>query len=112
MRAPDILKKVAGFVLKMGGTNDHIAITFRQAGKPCLIAGDHFYQPENNAPVTLVAGSFKGTEGACLVSGNQTAEWLAVVPSSMRIMNQPAISHINIGRRTQLLSDHRMALPG
>ncbi|MDD7804220.1 MAG: DUF4116 domain-containing protein, partial [Endozoicomonas sp. (ex Botrylloides leachii)] len=77
MLEPDVLNKVGGFVLAMGGTNDHIAITMRQAGKPCLIVGEQLPQLNKSDPVTLVAGSFNGTEGACVVLGNQVSEWLA-----------------------------------
>ena len=77
MLEPDVLKKVGGFVLAMGGTNDHVAITLRQAGKPCLIAGKQFRQPQDSNPVTLVAGNFQGTEGACVVPGDLEAELLA-----------------------------------
>ncbi|WP_253705262.1 DUF4116 domain-containing protein [Endozoicomonas ascidiicola] len=72
-----MLKRVGGFVLAMGGTNDHVAITLRQAGKPCLIAGEQYRQPQDRSTVTLVAGNFQGTEGACIVPGDQAAEWLA-----------------------------------
>ncbi len=70
----DVLKCVGGFILKNGGTNDHVAITLRQAGIPCLLAGEQFKEPDGSE-VTLVSGLFHGEKGAYLLSGNHTEDW-------------------------------------
>ncbi|WP_422133553.1 DUF4116 domain-containing protein [Endozoicomonas sp. ALD040] len=80
MLAPDILKRLGGCVFKQGGTNDHVAITLRQAGIPCLLAGCQYSEAlrqSSGQQVTLVAGSFAGSPGACLLSGDQSAYWQA-----------------------------------
>ncbi|WP_067586832.1 PEP/pyruvate-binding domain-containing protein [Endozoicomonas ascidiicola] len=72
----EVLKRVAGFVFREGGSNDHVAITLRQAEKPCLVAGDNFYQPDPGTErVTLVAGSFDGDGAAVVLEGDQSALW-------------------------------------
>ncbi|WP_448216835.1 DUF4116 domain-containing protein [Endozoicomonas sp. 2B-B] len=85
MLAPDILKRLGGCVFKQGGTNDHVAITLRQAGIPCLLAGCQYSQAlrqSSGQQVTLVAGSFAGSPGACLLTGDQSAFWQANSTSS------------------------------
>ncbi|WP_422133554.1 DUF4116 domain-containing protein [Endozoicomonas sp. ALD040] len=80
MLAPDILKRLGGCVFKQGGTNDHVAITLRQAGVSCLLAGSQYSEAlrqSSGQQVTLVAGSFVGSPGACLLSGDQSAYWQA-----------------------------------
>ncbi|WP_299731251.1 DUF4116 domain-containing protein [uncultured Endozoicomonas sp.] len=76
MIEPDVLKRVGGFILKDGGTNDHVAITLRQAGIPCLLAGDQFKVPDGS-DLTLVAGLFNKEKGAYLLPGDQTEVWKA-----------------------------------
>ncbi|WP_422137860.1 DUF4116 domain-containing protein [Endozoicomonas sp. ALC020] len=77
MLAPDILKRLGGCVFKQGGTNDHVAITLRQAGIPCLVAGSQYSEAASGQQVTLVAGSFSGSPGAYLLTGDQSAFWEA-----------------------------------
>ena len=80
MLAPEILQRAGGFVFRQGGTNDHVAITLRQAGVPCLLAGPQYAEAATNAngqQVTLVAGTFADAPGAYLLGGDQTAYWQA-----------------------------------
>ena len=77
MLEADFLKRAGGFVLKQGGVNDHVAITLRQVGKPCLIAGDNFHTPTSSNPVTLVAGNFTNGKVAFVVEGDQSTSWLS-----------------------------------
>ena len=80
MLAPEILQRAGGFVFQQGGTNDHVAITLRQAGVPCLLVGSQYSEALTNASgqqVTLVAGSFVNTSGAFLLKGDQSAYWQA-----------------------------------
>ena len=80
MLAPEILQHAGGFVFRQGGTNDHVAITLRQAGVPCLLAGPQYAEAATNAngqQVTLVAGTFADDSGAYLLEGDQTAYWQA-----------------------------------
>ena len=73
---PHVLKKVNGFILRTGGVNSHFAITARQQGKPCLVAGDNYQIPKNKNRVTLLAGNFKGEAGACVLEGEHQPYWL------------------------------------
>lgn len=85
MLAPDILQQAGGFVFRQGGTNDHVAITLRQAGIPCLLAGPQYSGALTNAlgqQATLVAGSFAGNPGAYLLKGDQSAHWKAASTTS------------------------------
>ena len=80
MLAPEILQRAGGFVFQQGGTNDHVAITLRQAGVPCLLAGPQYAEAATNAngqQITLVAGTFADDPGAYLLKGDQTAYWQA-----------------------------------
>ena len=74
MLEPDILKRAAGFVFATGGTNDHVAITLRQAEKPCLLAGGQYptLTAHNSEPATLACARFNGTPGAFVVTGDLT----------------------------------------
>ncbi|WP_422133559.1 DUF4116 domain-containing protein [Endozoicomonas sp. ALD040] len=94
MLAPDILKRLGGCVFNQGGTNDHVAITLRQAGIPCLLAGSQYpeaLRQSSGQQVTLVAGSFAGSPGACLLNGDQSAFWQAHSTSSRQdIISSPA----------------------
>ena len=89
MLTPDILQHVGGFVFRQGGTNDHVAITLRQAGVPCLLAGSqysaaltHASADANGQQITLVAGNFVDSSGAYLLTGDQSAYWQAVTTTS------------------------------
>ncbi|WP_067581801.1 PEP/pyruvate-binding domain-containing protein [Endozoicomonas ascidiicola] len=73
MLAPDVLGKVSGFVFEQGGTGDHVAITLRQAGKPCFIADDKPVIVDGNI-ATLACGEFNGQSGGFLLSGEQAYE--------------------------------------
>ena len=42
MLEPEHLGRAAGFVFAEGGTNNHVAISLRQAGKPCLLVGEQY----------------------------------------------------------------------
>ena len=74
MLEPDVLKRAAGFVFATGGTNDHVAITLRQAEKPCLLAGDQYQAlaTHNDEQATLAYARFNGTSGAFVVTGDLT----------------------------------------
>ncbi|WP_299735084.1 PEP/pyruvate-binding domain-containing protein [uncultured Endozoicomonas sp.] len=73
MLAPDVLGKVSGFVFEQGGTGDHVAITLRQAGKPCIIADDKPVIVDGNI-ATLACGEFNGQSGGFLLNGEQPYE--------------------------------------
>ena len=74
MLEPQYLKRAAGFVFATGGTNDHVAITLRQAEKPCLLAGDQYQAlaTHNDEQATLACARFNGTPGAFVVTGDFT----------------------------------------
>ena len=73
MLAPDVLSKASGFVFEQGGTGDHVAITLRQAGKPCIIA-DEKPAVMGGTIATLACGEFNGQSGGFLLEGEQTYE--------------------------------------
>lgn len=80
MLAPDILQRLGGFVFRLGAINGHVAIALRQAGKPCLLAGEQFSPAVDHASgqqVTLLVGSFAGEPGAYLLKGDHSAHWQA-----------------------------------
>ncbi|MDP0562886.1 MAG: DUF4116 domain-containing protein [Candidatus Endonucleobacter sp. (ex Gigantidas childressi)] len=94
MLEPAFLNRAGGFVLQDGGTNDHVAITLRQKGKPCLLAGRQFQQPDSpTVSVTLVAGNFNGITGAYVLAGDQTQEW-STRQASVNQDYEPAIQAI------------------
>ena len=75
MLEPQCLKRAAGFVFATGGTNDHVAITLRQAEKPCLLAGDQYRAlATHNGQATLACARFNGTPGAFVVAGDLTGK--------------------------------------
>ena len=76
MLTPEFLKRAGGFVLKNVGMNDHVAITLRQAGKPCLMTNTPFDPPPPPKLATLIAGQFNGAAGAVLIGGDKSQEWL------------------------------------
>ncbi|MDD7805903.1 MAG: PEP/pyruvate-binding domain-containing protein [Endozoicomonas sp. (ex Botrylloides leachii)] len=70
MLTPEVANHVSGFIFEQGGTGDHVAITLRQAGKPCIIA-DNKPAVINGDIATLVCGEFNGQSGGFLVNGGQ-----------------------------------------
>ena len=74
MLEPQYLKRAAGFVFATGGTNDHVAITLRQAEKPCLLAGDQYpaVADYDSKQATLAYARFNGTPDAFVVTGDIT----------------------------------------
>ena len=74
MLEPQCLKRAAGFVFATGGTNDHVAITLRQAEKPCLLAGDQYpaVADHDGKQATLAYARFNGTPSAFVVTGDFT----------------------------------------
>ncbi|WP_163370400.1 PEP/pyruvate-binding domain-containing protein [Endozoicomonas acroporae] len=81
MLVPEILQRLGGLVFRLGTINGHVAIALRQAGKPCLLAGEQFSTAEAAASgqqVTLLVGSFAGKPGAYLLKGDHSAYWQAV----------------------------------
>nr|WP_286198284.1 DUF4116 domain-containing protein [Salinisphaera sp. G21_0] len=96
MLAPEILQRLGGCVFSQGGTTDHVAITLCQAGIPCLVAGSQYSEALTQASgqqVTLVVGSFSGSPGAYLQTGDQSAYWEANSTSSGQdTISSPATS--------------------
>ena len=76
MLAPEYLGQAAGFVFATGGCNDHVAITLRQAGKPCLLAGEDYQTvtAHQGQQTTLVCARFNGTAQAFIVAGDFSAQ--------------------------------------
>ena len=76
MLVPEYLGRAAGFVFATGGCNDHVAITLRQAGKPCLLAGEHYQgvATHQGQQTTLVCARFNGTPQAFIVAGDFSAQ--------------------------------------
>ena len=74
MLEPQCLKRAAGFVFATGGTNDHVAITLRQAERPCLLAGDQYpaVADYDSKQATLACARFNGTPSAFVVTGDLT----------------------------------------
>ncbi len=73
MLLPETLKKVSGFVFEQGGTGDHVAITLRQAGRPCIIT-DQKPAIKRDMIATLACGEFNGQSGGFLLEGKQAFE--------------------------------------
>ena len=76
MLAPENLRRAAGFVFAAGGSNDHVAIALRQAGKPCLLAGGHYpaASTRHGRQATLACARFNGTPEAFIVEGDLSAQ--------------------------------------
>ena len=76
MLVPEYLSRAAGFVFATGGCNDHVAITLRQAGKPCLLVGEHYQgvTTHQGQQTTLVCARFNGTPQAFIVGGDFSAQ--------------------------------------
>ena len=77
MLRADVLAKLRGVVFKRGGHNDHIAITLRQAGLPCMLVSEPQWWPgAAPEPVTLVCGQFQKNDGGFLLAGDLQRELL------------------------------------
>ena len=76
MLEPEYLGRAGGFVFAAGGSNDHVAITLRQAGKPCLLAGKQYpaVSTHHGQQATLACARFNETPQAFLVEGDFSAE--------------------------------------
>ena len=72
MLDPEYLGRAGGFVFAAGGSNDHVAITLRQAGKPCLLA--EYPSVNCDQQATLACARFNGTPQAFLVAGDLSAQ--------------------------------------
>ena len=84
MLEPDVLKWAAGFVFATGGTNDHVAITLRQAEKPCLLADGQYpaLTAHNREQATLACARFNGVPCAFVVTGDLTEKLISHRSSS------------------------------
>ena len=73
---PECLRRAAGFVFAAGGSNDHVAISLRQAGKPCLLAGEQYpvVTARYGQQATLACARFNGTPQAFIVEGDFSAQ--------------------------------------
>ena len=77
MLRADVLARLRGVVFKRGGHNDHIAITLRQAGVPCMLVSEPQWWPGvAPEPVTLVCGQFQKSDGGFLLAGDLQQELL------------------------------------
>ena len=72
MLEPEYLQRAGGFVFAAGGSNDHVAITLRQAGKPCLLA--KYSGVTCGQQATLVCARLNGLSEAFLVAGDLSAQ--------------------------------------
>ena len=77
MLRADVLARLRGVVFKRGGRNDHIAITLRQAGLPCMLVNQPQWWPGAvPEPVTLVCGRFQKQDGGFILAGDLQQELL------------------------------------
>ncbi|WP_422449851.1 MULTISPECIES: DUF4116 domain-containing protein [unclassified Endozoicomonas] len=78
--APEVLAKVRGVVFNKWANNDHISISLRQEGIPCVGINQPQWWPDNGAPewVTLVCGKFQKESGGFLLSGDREQELLSL----------------------------------
>ena len=77
MLRADVLAKLRGVVFKRGGRNDHIAITLRQAGVPCMLVSEPQWWPgAAPEPVTLVCGQFQKHDGGFILASDLQQELL------------------------------------
>ena len=76
--APEVLAKTKGVVLKKGARNDHISISLRQAGVPCILVDKPQWWPgvDSERHVTLICGQFQKRPGGFLLSGDREQELL------------------------------------
>ena len=91
MLEPDVLKRAAGFVFATGGTNDHVAITLRQAEKPCLLADGQYpaLTAHKGEQATLACARFNGAPCAFVVTGDLTEKLASHRSSSPAIFDVP-----------------------
>ena len=91
MLEPQCLKRAAGFVFATGGTNDHVAITLRQAEKPCLLAGGQYptLTAHDGEQATLACVRFNGAPRAFVVTGDLTEKLASHRSSSPAIFDVP-----------------------
>ncbi|USE35937.1 DUF4116 domain-containing protein [Endozoicomonas sp. SCSIO W0465] len=91
MLEPECLERAAGFVFAAGGTNDHVAITLRQAEKPCLLAGDQYptVAAQDGQQATLACARFNGSPGAFVVAGDLTGELASHRSTSYAFSDEP-----------------------
>ena len=92
MLEPDLLKRAAGFVLATGGTNDHVAITLRQAEKPCLLVGDQYpaVADHDSKQATLAYARFNGAPAAFIVTGDLTEKLASHSTASSAFSDVPS----------------------
>ena len=92
MLEPDVLKRAAGFVFATGGTNDHVAITLRQAEKPCLLAGDQYpaVADHDSEQATLAYARFNGSPAAFIVTGDLTEKLASHSTASSAFSDVPS----------------------
>ncbi|MBO9496788.1 DUF4116 domain-containing protein [Thalassotalea sp. G20_0] len=71
--APEVLKKTKGVVFNKWANNDHISISLRQEGIPCVGIKQPQWWPGNDAQewVTLVCGKFQKESGGFLLPGDR-----------------------------------------
>ncbi|WP_257265450.1 DUF4116 domain-containing protein, partial [Endozoicomonas sp. ONNA2] len=72
MLDPEFLKRVGGFVIARGGSNDHVAIIMRQAGITLMLAGEQYKTVAAQAgqQATLACARFCDEPGAFIVTGD------------------------------------------
>ncbi|MGO0305516.1 DUF4116 domain-containing protein [Endozoicomonas acroporae] len=82
--APEVLEKIKGIVFRIWANNDHISISLRQEGIPCVGIKQPQWWPDNDAPkwVTLVCGKFQKESGGFLLSGDREQELLSLSESA------------------------------
>ncbi|USE35939.1 PEP/pyruvate-binding domain-containing protein [Endozoicomonas sp. SCSIO W0465] len=93
MLEPERLERAAGFVFAAGGTNDHVAITLRQAEKPCLLAGDQYpaVAAQDSLQATLACARFNGSPGAFVVAGDLTGKLASHRSASSAFSDVPLV---------------------
>ncbi|USE39613.1 DUF4116 domain-containing protein [Endozoicomonas sp. SCSIO W0465] len=96
MLEPECLERAAGFIFAAGGTNDHVAITLRQAEKPCLLAGDQYpaVAAQDGQQATLACARFNGSPGAFVVAGDLTGELASHRTSSAAFSDMPLVEAV------------------
>ena len=96
MLEPDVLKRAAGFVFATGGTNDHVAITLRQAEKPCLLAGDQYpaVAGHDSEQATLAYARFNGAPAAFIVTGDLTEKLARHSTASSAFSDVPSVEAV------------------
>ena len=92
--APEVLAKTKGVVLKKGARNDHISISLRQAGIPCILVDKPQWWPgvDSERLVTLICGQFQKQPGGFLLSGDREQELLRLRDDSASPDYQTALA--------------------